>query len=71
MDILPNEPDLILYNARVYTVDAQRPWARAVAIRKHRILAVGDDELDLRMLVGLELHFLVLDLAPRVFPGGV
>ncbi|MFN2166678.1 MAG: amidohydrolase [Anaerolineae bacterium] len=44
MDILPNEPDLILYNARVYTVDAQRPWARAVAIRKHRILAIGDDE---------------------------
>lgn len=34
--------DLILTNARVYTVDAARPGAEAVAIRDGQILAVGD-----------------------------
>jgi hypothetical protein len=33
--------DLILTNARVYTVDEQRPWAEAVAVRGERIVAVG------------------------------
>ena len=35
--------DLILFNARVYTVDAARPWAEAVAIRGSRIVAVGSN----------------------------
>ncbi|MFL5738138.1 MAG: amidohydrolase [Actinomycetota bacterium] len=33
--------DLVLTNARVYTVDAVRRWAEAVAIRGDRIVAVG------------------------------
>lgn len=33
--------DLIITNARVYTVDETRPWAEAVAIRDGRIIAVG------------------------------
>lgn len=33
--------DLIITNARVYTVDESRPWAEAVAIRDGRIIAVG------------------------------
>lgn len=33
--------DLILTNGRVYTVETDRPWAEAVAIRGGRILAVG------------------------------
>src|SRR3954451_16797499 len=33
--------DLVLTNARVYTVDAARRWAEAVAIRGGRIVAVG------------------------------
>src|SRR5688572_16957501 len=33
--------DLILTNARVYTVDAARPRAQAVAIRDGRIVFVG------------------------------
>lgn len=33
--------DLILTNARVYTVEAGQPWAEAVAIRDGRIVAVG------------------------------
>ncbi|MCW4456569.1 amidohydrolase [Flavobacterium sp. MXW15] len=35
--------DLLLGNARVYTVDAARPWAQAVAVRDGRIVAVGSD----------------------------
>src|SRR5688500_16843345 len=33
--------DLVLVNGRVYTLDPQRPWAEALAIRGDRILAVG------------------------------
>ena len=35
--------DLILRNGAVYTVDAQRSWAAAVAIAGGRIVYVGDD----------------------------
>ncbi len=34
-------PDLILFNAKVYTVDDAQPAAEAVAIRGDRIMAVG------------------------------
>jgi predicted amidohydrolase YtcJ len=34
-------PDLLLVNGRIYTVDAARPWAEAVAISAARIVAVG------------------------------
>jgi predicted amidohydrolase YtcJ len=33
--------DILLMNARVYTVNPQQPWAEAVAIRGDKILAVG------------------------------
>jgi len=33
--------ELLLLNGRIYTVDAARPWAEAVAIRGDRIVAVG------------------------------
>lgn len=35
--------DLVIRNARVYTVDAQQPWAQAVAVKGDRILWVGDE----------------------------
>src|SRR5574337_465425 len=35
--------DLILRNGRIYTVDAKRRWASAVAISRGRFIAVGDD----------------------------
>jgi predicted amidohydrolase YtcJ len=34
--------DLIIHNARIYTVDPHRPWAEAVAICGERIVCVGD-----------------------------
>ena len=37
----PGAADLILTNARVYTVEPDLPWAEAVAIGGGRILAVG------------------------------
>jgi predicted amidohydrolase YtcJ len=37
----PADPDLVLVNGRVYTVDGQRPWAEAVAVSGDRIAAVG------------------------------
>ena len=33
--------DLLLTNGTIYTLDADRPWAEAVAIRDQRIVAVG------------------------------
>lgn len=36
--------DLVLVNGRVYTVDANHPWAEAVAVAGDRILAVGTTE---------------------------
>lgn len=34
--------DLILTNGRIYTVDAAKPWASAVAIRNGRYIAIDD-----------------------------
>jgi predicted amidohydrolase YtcJ len=34
--------DVVVINARVYTVNANQPWADAIAIRGDKIVAVGD-----------------------------
>lgn len=39
-----NEPDLIIFNARIYTVDPETPWAEAIAIHDGRISTIGDNE---------------------------
>ncbi len=44
MPVLAEAPDLILHNARVCTQDPHLPFAQAVAVRKHRILAVGSND---------------------------
>jgi predicted amidohydrolase YtcJ len=36
--------DLIVWHAKVYTVEPRLPWAQAVAVRGERIVAVGSDE---------------------------
>lgn len=51
--------DLILAHGRIYTLDAQKPWAQAVAIRGDRILAVGGDR-EIAALAGPRTR--VLDL---------
>lgn len=37
-----NTADVVFTNARVYTVDANNPWAEAVAVRGDEIVYVGD-----------------------------
>lgn len=62
-----NLADLVFTNGAVYTVDAARRWARAVAVRGGRIVAVGTDD-DVRDLVGSKT--VVHDLEGRmVLPG--
>jgi predicted amidohydrolase YtcJ len=43
--------DLILVRGRIYTLDAQKPWAQALAVRGDRILAIGGDR-EIRALAG-------------------
>jgi predicted amidohydrolase YtcJ len=59
--------ELVLRNGAVYTVDAARSWAEAVAVRDGRIVYVGSDA-GLGALVGAKTR--VLDLRGRmVMPG--
>ncbi|HEY7667936.1 MAG TPA: amidohydrolase [Actinomycetota bacterium] len=59
--------DLVFVGGPVYTVDAARSWARAVAVKDGRIVAVGSDE-DVRPSVGP--HTEVIDLAGRLLLPG-
>jgi predicted amidohydrolase YtcJ len=43
--------DLVVFNARVYTVDDRAPRAQAFAVKDSRFVAVGRDE-DIRPLIG-------------------
>jgi len=59
--------DLLFVNGAVYTVDAARTWAQAVAVRDDRIVAVGADA-DLADLRGSSTE--VVDLAGRMLVPG-
>ena len=59
--------DAIYINGRVYTLDPQRPWGEALAIRGDRLLAVGT-VAEVQALAGDETE--VVDLQGRmVMPG--
>ncbi len=60
--------DTILYHGKVFTADADHPWAQAVAIRGARILAVGNDG-PVRALAGP--HTRSIDLGGRVLMPGM
>jgi predicted amidohydrolase YtcJ len=45
------EPDLVVFNAKVYTVDSRMPKAEAFAVRDGRFVAVGSSE-EIRKLAG-------------------
>ena len=63
----PPEADLILRNAKVYTVNPAQPWAEAVAVRDGRILSTGK-EADILRSVSQRTR--VLDVGGRlVLPG--
>ena len=59
--------DLVFVNGDVYTVDAARSWARAVAVRDGAIVAVGTDD-EIRDLIGDGTD--VVDLAGRMLVPG-
>ena len=63
----PPSADLLLHNARVFTVDGSFSIAEAVAISGDRIVAVGDSA-SIRALAGADTR--VIDLGGRaVIPG--
>src|ERR1700682_5405320 len=41
-DAPPQPADVIITNARIYTVNPQQKWAEAIAVRSDKIIAVGD-----------------------------
>src|SRR4029078_12518312 len=51
--------DLILVGGRIYTLDAQKPWAQALAVRGDPILWVGSDK-EIRALAGPRTQVLAL-----------
>jgi predicted amidohydrolase YtcJ len=59
--------DLVFVNGAVYTVDATRSWAQAVAVREGRIALVGTDD-DVRAAVGRGTE--VIDLGGRMLVPG-
>jgi len=59
--------DLVLYNGKIFTVDASQPWATAVAIRDGKFVAVGSD-VEVKKLIGKETE--MVDLKGRLaLPG--
>ncbi|HET7928283.1 MAG TPA: amidohydrolase [Actinomycetota bacterium] len=59
--------NLAFVNGRVYTMDAARRWASAVAVKEGRIVAVGTDG-EVRELIGPETD--VVDLGGRMLLPG-
>ncbi len=64
-----SEPDLILKNGSVYTVDADRNWAQAIVISGGKIVFVGPDEA-LERYISSDANVLDLD-GKMVLPGFV
>jgi len=59
--------DLVVRNGRIYTGDARRPYAGALAIRDGRVLAVGDDHSMARHVT--QATRVVDVMGRRVIPG--
>jgi predicted amidohydrolase YtcJ len=50
-DVVSHDADLVVFNAKVYTVDSRAPKAEAFAVKSGRFLAVGTTA-DMKALVG-------------------
>lgn len=62
-----NEADLILYNAKIYTVNDQQIWAEAIAIKDGQIVFIGTDQAVASFIGG---HTKMEDLKGKmVLPG--
>lgn len=60
--------DVVFRNGRVYTMEADRPWAAAVAVRGNSIVGVFDSDADAARLTGPSTR--VVDLAGRLLLPG-
>src|SRR5437868_156366 len=49
--ISPRDADLVVFNAKVYTIDSSAPQAQAFAVRGNRFIAVGSTE-EIKGLIG-------------------
>src|SRR5262249_52238078 len=49
--VTPQEPDLVVFNARAYTVDPIAPQAQSFAVKAGRFVAVGSSD-EIRSLIG-------------------
>lgn len=59
--------DLVLHNAKVYTVNSEQPWAEAIAIKGRWIEAVGDND---SVLALADDHTQIIDVEGRlILPG--
>ncbi len=63
----PAAPDVVLLGGKVFTADAARPWAEAVAVRGARIVAVGTTA-EIGRLAGPRTRRIALD-GRTVVPG--
>jgi len=55
-----NNADLVINNAKIYTVDAVRSWAQALAVRENRIIYVGNNA-DVKTYIGKKTRIINLD----------
>jgi predicted amidohydrolase YtcJ len=53
----PQDADLVVFNAKVYTVDARAPRAEAFAVKAGRFVAVGSTQ-DMKALIGKDTQSL-------------
>jgi predicted amidohydrolase YtcJ len=63
----PVAADLVLLGGKVWTVDADKPQAEAVAVWRDRVISVGTDA-EVRALIGQKTRIIKLD-GKRVVPG--
>ena len=65
---LPPSADLVLINGGIYTVNANRGWAEAAAVRGNTIVAVGSNA-DVETMIGPDTR--VIDLTGRMALPGI
>jgi predicted amidohydrolase YtcJ len=68
LKIMRRQADMVLYNGKIHTVDPNRPFATAVAIKDGKFIAVGDDAAIYNNYYGEET--IAIDLkGKRTVPG--
>ena len=59
-------PDIILYNANIITVNSKQPKAEAIAIINDKIVAIGNNDSVLKLASGFTKKINVLDIVSLV-----